>query len=177
MLRSTPSLPGEVLIVEDDPALLKAYGRLADRYGFTLRTATRTTEVLRLALMHRPDAIVLDYEVEDGNSLKLLRTLKYSPETAQIPIAIVSGYLSDHTLARIHEVGGVTTLEKPWTVDEILGLLLRLGAEAAEARKAVDGRRKTDVTSAAAGSWAPTPTVPTASGAGSVRGRSGRSRG
>ena len=123
-----PSLPREVLIVEDDPIQLKAYEAVARRHGISLRSTSRTTDVLRLVMVHRPDAILLDVELEDGQSLKVLRCLRESPETQDIPVAVVSGYLSNDTMHFIESLDAVPMLAKPWTLDQLLGVLLALGA-------------------------------------------------
>lgn len=123
---AVPTLPRHVLIVEDDPVQVKAYAAFGKRYGFSVTTTGRTTDVMRMVLQHRPDAVVLDFELEDGQSLKVLRCLRASPETAEIPVAVISGYLSDDTRHQIRKIGEVPTLEKPWTIDQLLGTLLRL---------------------------------------------------
>lgn len=123
---AAPPLPRELLVVEDDPVQLKVYAALASRYGVSIRTTQRTTDVLRLAMQHQPDAILLDYELEDGPSLKVLRTLRASPETAHIPVGVVSGYLSDPVIDGIRALGEVRMLEKPWTIDQLVSLLRAL---------------------------------------------------
>ena len=66
MTSSAPTLPRKVLLVEDDSVQVKAYRAVAQRHGMQLEVTARSSEVLRLALSTRPDAIILDYELEDG---------------------------------------------------------------------------------------------------------------
>lgn len=129
--RSPAALPRELLVVEDDPAQIKAYHAFARRFGISIRCVSRTTDVLRMAHLHAPEGIVLDVELEDGQSLKVLRALRGSPETKDIPVAVISGYLSDEVERTVRSVGGVTMLAKPWTVDELLSTLGALVARPA----------------------------------------------
>ncbi len=120
-----PVLPSPILLVEDDPVQLRVWETLARRYGMTLVTTPRTTEVLRLALTHRPQLIVLDLVLEDGHSMRVLRTLKESPETWDLPVVVVSGYLSPEVEEGIESFGDVPVLRKPWELQELLPFLAR----------------------------------------------------
>lgn len=124
---TTPSLPASLLIVEDDPIQQKAYAAVAQRHRLRVTFASRTTEVLRLALAERPAAILLDWELEDGQSLRVLASLARSPEIQHVPIAVVSGYLSPETKLAIRSIGDIPMLAKPWTLTQLLGLLLSMG--------------------------------------------------
>lgn len=120
--RETPLL----LIAEDDPAQQRAYAGVASRFGLRLEVTARTTEIFRLAHQVRPDAILLDLNIEDGDTLKVLASLKSSPETASTPTAVVSAYLTPETVAYIETFGDVRCMAKPWQVEELLGLAEQL---------------------------------------------------
>ncbi len=78
-----------VLVVEDEePAqeLLKTY--LADEYD--IATATSAQEAVSIAKERRPDVITLDVLMPSGSGWGVLHDLKRAPETAHIPIVVVS---------------------------------------------------------------------------------------
>lgn len=104
---------------------LRAWNFLARRYGVSLVTTPRGADVLRLAMLHRPRLIVLDLVLEDGHSLRVLRSLKQSPETRDLPVAVVSGYLSPEVEEGVEAFGDVPVLRKPWQLDELLPFLTR----------------------------------------------------
>ncbi|MFN7134883.1 MAG: PleD family two-component system response regulator [Myxococcales bacterium] len=128
LFRKSPPLPRKLLVVEDDAVLLKAYRALGKRYSMEIVETPRAIDAFRLALIDRPDLIVLDLKLEDGESLRLLQSLRASPETRETPVLVVSGHLSQDMSRRCQEAGATDVLPKPWTVDELLS---RLSAHAA----------------------------------------------
>lgn len=125
------SRPLEVLLVEDDASQIAAYRAVARRFGLNLEITSCTTEVYRLALSRRPDVVVMDLSLEDGLSTNVLHTLRLSPETQDIPVAMISAYAADprvkETLLR---AGASAVLAKPWAVDSLLSLLEELTSTA-----------------------------------------------
>lgn len=130
----TPSAPPveasrfRLLVVEDDAVQQRAYSAVGRRYGYEISFADRTTDVLRVVLCDRPDAVVLDLNLVDGNSLGVLRTLRGSPETAGTPVAIVSGNLVPEITTYLERYDDVPRLAKPWHLDDLLALLEGLRA-------------------------------------------------
>ncbi len=120
-------LPRELLVVEDDPAQLRAWQKLAKHYGISLSTASRTTDVLRMTLQKRPELIVMDLALEDGPSLKVLQCLRQSPETRDIPVVVISAHLTREVEAAVDEIDRLPRLQKPWTLEELLPVLSQPG--------------------------------------------------
>src|SRR4051812_42806950 len=117
------STPPVLLVVEDDPAQQKAYAAVGARFGFEILLTPRAGDVLRLALQHKPDAILLDMRVEDGDTLKVLHALRTSVETMEIPVTVVSAYLVPELKQHLRRFHRVPWLPKPWTIDELLGCI------------------------------------------------------
>ena len=79
-----------VLVVEDeDPAreLLTSY---LDPEGYDVAWVSSGTEALIRARQLRPDAITLDIRLGDISGWEILHRLKKDPETAQIPVVLIS---------------------------------------------------------------------------------------
>lgn len=112
-----------LLVAEDDPAQQRAYQAVAARFGLQVQLTASTSEIFRLAHQLRPDAILLDLNIEDGNTLKVLGCLRESPETASTPVAVISAYLVPETLSYIESFEGVRYLPKPWQIEELLALV------------------------------------------------------
>lgn len=117
-----PAVPPRILVVEDDPIQQRAYAAVASRYGLELQLESRTTDVLRAVLQGRPDAIILDLNVEDGNTLRVLSCLRESPETANTPVAVISAHLVPEMAQQVARFPGVYQLAKPWQIDALLEL-------------------------------------------------------
>jgi signal transduction histidine kinase/CheY-like chemotaxis protein len=82
------SLP--VLVIEDSPEMLMAYGRYLNGSGFQVLEATTTREADDLLERVRPAAIVLDVVLRSENSWAFLARLKADDRTKSIPVLIAS---------------------------------------------------------------------------------------
>ncbi len=120
-----PPLPveGVVLVVDDDPAFRETMQAQLEAEGFQVLTAATAGEGRELARRRRPDAIVLDVLLPDQDGLDLLRELKQGPETAGIPVLIVS--VSESGL-RAFTLGAAEWLRKPLDRSEVAATLRRL---------------------------------------------------
>lgn len=121
-----PAAAPRILVVEDDPIQQRAYAAVGKRYGLDVQLESRTTDVLRAVLQSRPDAVILDLNVEDGNTLRVLSCLRESPETARTPVAIISANLVPEIVQYVARYPGVYQLAKPWRVDALLELTSRM---------------------------------------------------
>ena len=98
VLMSTP----RILLAEDDRFLRKAAETMLKRGGFTVTTAADGEEALRLARESAPDLMLLDLIMPKMHGFDVLAALKGAPETAGIPVIVLSnlGQDSDVQLAR-----------------------------------------------------------------------------
>jgi CheY-like chemotaxis protein len=95
-----------ILLVDDDPVFVEAMTAvLATRYN--VRSAADGEEAVASLMEQRPDLIVLDVMLTyPSEGYDLAATLKKNPETADIPIIILTG------VSRVFEVR--SRLEKSW---------------------------------------------------------------
>ena len=95
-----------ILLVDDDPVFLDALSAvLATRYD--IRTAADGEEAMAGLTADRPDLIILDVMLTyPSEGYDLAATLKKNPETADIPIIMLTG------VNRVFEIR--SRLEKSW---------------------------------------------------------------
>lgn len=79
-----------VLVVDDDTQTRKMIQRMLNREGFTVRFATSGPEALALAREIEPIAITLDVLMPEMNGWEVLKELKKTPETAHIPVVMLT---------------------------------------------------------------------------------------
>jgi PAS domain S-box-containing protein len=79
-----------VLIVDDEPAAQELLASHLSTAGYEILTACNAAEAIEKAKTLKPDAITLDILMPDGNGFGALYELRRSPESAQIPVIIVS---------------------------------------------------------------------------------------
>ena len=80
-----------ILLADDDPAVQRTVQRVAEEFGHELSQVRKGTAVLPMALMLKPDLIVLDIGFPDADGRDVLANLKAEPRTAAIPVLVWSG--------------------------------------------------------------------------------------
>jgi PAS domain S-box-containing protein len=119
-----------VLYVEDNLANLRLVERiLARRPGVRLVSALQGSIGLELAAQHRPDLVLLDVHLPDLGGDLVLQRLKADPDTAAIPVVVVSADATARQIKRFRQLGADDYLTKPLDVSAFLAVLdERLGA-------------------------------------------------
>lgn len=107
-----PTSPRRIVVI-DDEAPARAWRRMGSNLGIELIFVERAQHALRTVLQERPDGIILDLRLPDGDGRDVLATLKRSPETAGIPVMVVSGAIRAFEARTCLELGAVGVEEKP----------------------------------------------------------------
>ncbi len=81
---------GLVLVVDDDPEVLKRMRNDLEAERFIVLTAATAAEGAELAARRKPNVILLDLLLPDRSGLDLLRSLKDDAATRDIPVLVVS---------------------------------------------------------------------------------------
>ncbi|NUQ17319.1 MAG: response regulator, partial [Sphingomonas sp.] len=127
-----------VLIVEDDATFATILLDAAHEAGLKGVVSTAGAGTLAMARKLQPSAISLDLGLSDIDGFVLLDLLKHDPDTAQVPIHVVSGV--DRSQAVI-QMGAFGVTEKPAEREELVRVF---GALRQEAEKKPRKRRKAD---------------------------------
>ncbi|WP_405775362.1 response regulator [Streptomyces sp. NBC_01538] len=109
-----------VLVVEDDPQLVRALviNLQARQYG--VDTAPDGTTALRLAATRQPDVVMLDLGLPDMDGVDVIRALR---GWTRVPILVLSArQASDEKVAAL-DAGADDYITKPFSMDELLARL------------------------------------------------------
>lgn len=79
-----------VLVVDDDESTCDALQRLLTRMGYTTTCAMDGRQALDVAETIRPDVIVLDWMMPGMDGLEVLRRLRASQATKDVPVLLYS---------------------------------------------------------------------------------------
>ncbi len=79
-----------ILIVDDDMELSKF---MSDQLGkdYNIIQAYSGNSAWKKVLTHRPDVVITDYNMPDGNGMELCQQIKSNPETNNIPVILLTG--------------------------------------------------------------------------------------
>ncbi len=107
-----------LLLADDDPDAREALAAALDQAGEVV-TAADGQEVLELAASRRPDVILLDLEMPRLDGFETLERLRADPDTADIPVILVSGRGDDAAKVRGLDLGAVDFMQKPFSEREL----------------------------------------------------------
>ena len=79
------------LVVDDSMLIRHTVCRFLEERGFTVESATNGVQALEMMGDLRPDIIITDMQMPKMDGTELIGHLKEKPETANIPIVILSG--------------------------------------------------------------------------------------
>ena len=99
-----------VLVVDDSPLVTEALGALLDAIGYRAASAGSVAEAVDVALALRPDVMLLDITLPDGDGLAVLRALGDGAPPATLAL---TGHDDPETAARCLAAGCRAVLAKP----------------------------------------------------------------
>ncbi len=99
-----------VLVIDDEASQRELMTRFLERQRFSVRTAGDGRTGLDLARSLQPRAILLDVMMPEMDGWSVLAALKSDPETAGIPVVMVS-FVADATLSA--SLGAIEAVPKP----------------------------------------------------------------
>jgi len=106
-----------VLVIDDEPQILRALRTILGEKRFEVTTATRGEEGLARAAADPPDVIILDLGLPDMDGLTVIERLR---EWTQVPIIVLSVREADADKVAALDKGGDDYLTKPFSIEELL---------------------------------------------------------
>lgn len=126
-LAAVPGLRTEdrqILYIEDNLSNLRLIERILERRtNIRLLSAMQGGLGLELAQEQQPDLIILDMHLPDMQGDEVLQRLQASPETARIPVVILSADATPGQIDRLLAAGATAYLTKPLDVKQFVQLL------------------------------------------------------
>jgi len=110
--------PGNILIIEDDPAILRALKDNFAALGHRVRTARDGQDGLDAALNEGPDLIVLDIMLPKVNGFEICRAVR--AEKLEMPILMLTAKGQEEDIVRGLELGADDYITKPFSVRELM---------------------------------------------------------
>jgi len=110
----------KILLVEDDANLVELVRYNLDKEGFDVITTPDGEEALVLAEEERPDIVVLDWMIANLSGIEVCRRLRRAPETANIPIIMLTARAEESDRVRGLETGADDYVTKPFSPRELV---------------------------------------------------------
>ncbi len=111
---------GTILIVEDEPELRFILAAHLRATGFAVIEAREGGQAVELAIRHLPDMIIMDVGLPGMDGLTATRKINSQPETANIPIIILTARTGADDVVKGLSAGAQEYLAKPFDVAELI---------------------------------------------------------
>ena len=125
----TTSEPVRILVVDDDPKVLRYIREILMSAGYSPIVTDNPRELPRIISTEKPELVLLDLIFPGIDGIKLMESVS---ELADQPVIFLSAYRRDETIVRALEIGAVDYIVKPFSPNELtarIRLALRRRAE------------------------------------------------
>jgi len=122
-------MPSTVLVVDDDPVILKLLEVNFDMEGFAVLVAHEGEEGIEVARRERPDIIVSDIMMPKASGIELVAELKGDPATSAIPIVLLSAKAQNADVRSGLDAGADEYITKPFEPLDLVDRVNRLLAK------------------------------------------------
>jgi two-component system nitrogen regulation response regulator NtrX len=118
-------MTGDILIVDDEPAVREAIAAILSDEGYSVRQAADGPAALAEIEARPPNLVLLDIWLE-GSRLDGLQVLdQIRRTTTELPVIVISGHGTIETAVTAIKKGAYDFLEKPFNADRLLVLIER----------------------------------------------------
>ncbi|HOX55080.1 MAG TPA: response regulator [Candidatus Omnitrophota bacterium] len=118
-------MPKTILVVDDEPDILKILLFRLNKLGYDVITATNGIEAIDAVRDNMPDLILLDLMIPVLDGVEVAKRLKSDQDTKDIPIIVVTA--STHKVAeKAKECQAADYITKPFVLDELVDKIKKL---------------------------------------------------
>ncbi len=110
----------QILIVDDEPAILDMVEFALKRTGFRLVLAEDSMQAMSCIAESKPDLVLLDWMLPDISGVDLARRLKRDDLSKSIPIIMLTARADEGDKLRGFEVGVDDYVTKPFSTRELI---------------------------------------------------------
>jgi len=115
----------KILLIDDEVELAKAIAVRLGARGYKVVVANDGSDGLLKAIVEKPDLIILDIMMPGINGLEVLRRLKDSPDTRDIPVIMLTCKGESQFIFKAQELDIVDYVIKPFDTVELLAVVGR----------------------------------------------------
>ena len=126
MTLTTPA--ARILVIDDNPHVVDILGTYLREEGYGVLGALTSDEGLKLAILSRPELVLLDIALPGTNGIELLKRIRSINPTSRV--IMVSGNIDPALARKALELGALAYIDKPFDLaylKRVIALALREG--------------------------------------------------
>ena len=120
-----PGSKPKILLVDDEKLIQRMTRFILEKSNYDVHAAEDGKEAVRLARELRPGLILLDIQMPRMDGFEVLRVLKQTPETQEIPVVMMSSLAEAMDRAHGLKLGAAEYLTKPFQAGDLLACVSR----------------------------------------------------
>jgi len=121
-----PEGPIKVLVVDDEPFMIRLIEIVLERDGYTMLKAANGQEAVDVARLARPALIIMDGMMPTMDGLTALRLLKQDDATRDIPVILLTANPNRFSREDAVSSGATVFLTKPFSPTQLLNEIRRV---------------------------------------------------
>jgi DNA-binding response OmpR family regulator len=129
----TPDMSGPILVIDDEPYILRSLSYLLQREGYTVETATNGRQGLQIVRSMRPPLVFLDIMMPHMNGYEVCEQVKQDPSLAGTYVIMLSAKGQQIDRERGLLGGADEYMTKPFSPREVAQRVRSILAERAAA--------------------------------------------
>ncbi len=116
----------KILVIDDEVDIIKVLKKRLSSAGFDVIIAMDGYQGTEFAYKELPDLIILDLMLPAGGGLSVLKNLKLSVKTNDIPIVVLTAMRDEKYKNDILTAGIEAYLEKPYDIEKLIIVIKNL---------------------------------------------------
>jgi DNA-binding response OmpR family regulator len=109
----------KIMVVDDDVEFTALYRAYLQMVGFEAIAENRSSRVIELAGIEKPDLFILDLMMPEPDGFKLCRMLRADPRFKRVPIIIVTALNDSDSRVVAFGAGANAYMTKPFHIDDL----------------------------------------------------------
>ena len=115
----------KIMVVEDDPHVLRQIAFALEHEGYAVTTATAGDDALRQLMWDRPDLLVTDVMMPGLDGYDLVDQLRRDEKLCDLPVIMVTARTADEDISKGFSSGTDIYIEKPFKPSELVAFVRR----------------------------------------------------
>jgi two-component system phosphate regulon response regulator PhoB len=115
----------KIMVVEDDPHVLRQIAFALEHEGYAVTTATAGDDALRQLMLDRPDLLVTDVMMPGLDGYDLVDQLRRDEKLCDLPVIMVTARTADEDISKGFSSGTDIYIEKPFKPSELVAFVKR----------------------------------------------------
>ena len=116
---SRPPIPYSIVLIEDEDSMGEVTQLLLESCGYEVCVAADGAQGLRLVRALSPNMVICDVNMPGMGGLEVLRTLRQTDATRDLPVIFLSGFISEGQKKEALALGTSAFLGKPCSFEEM----------------------------------------------------------